>query len=104
MTTSTLKRLWFLTGLVLVLAVSAGQMSVAHAAVINVDTTGDVVDAAGGVCADITIASLPGPNGVTSLREAICAANNDAGADTVNVPAGTYKFNIAGTRWSTLHL
>ena len=74
----------------------APRYQVAHAAGITVDTTGDVVDAAGGVCANITIASLPGPDGVTSLREAIRAANNTTGADTVSLPAGVYTLIIPG--------
>jgi CSLREA domain-containing protein len=32
-----------------------------------------------------------------SLREAIIAANNSAGADVINVPAGTYMLTIAGS-------
>ena len=36
------------------------------------------------------LASLPGPDGQTSLREAVCAANNNAGADTIT-------FSVNGT-------
>jgi uncharacterized repeat protein (TIGR01451 family) len=36
-------------------------------------------------------------DGVNSLREAIICANNTPGADTINVPAGTYTLTIAGT-------
>ena len=50
---------------------------------ITVTTTSDTTDAASGVCANVTVASLPGADGVVSLREAICAANNNAGADTI---------------------
>ncbi|MFN8483278.1 MAG: hypothetical protein U0768_09585 [Anaerolineae bacterium] len=50
---------------------------------ITVTTTSDTIDAASGVCANVTVASLPGADGVVSLREAICAANNNAGADTI---------------------
>jgi len=53
---------------------------------IVVDTTNDVLDAASD-CATVTLASLPGTDGYISLREAICAANNHTGPDTV-------EFNI----------
>src|SRR6478672_9389766 len=53
----------------------------APAATINVTTTADTVDAASSNCAAITVGSLPGPDGVISLREAVCAANNTAGDD-----------------------
>jgi parallel beta-helix repeat protein len=65
--------------------------------VILVTTNSDVLDAAGGVCEDATIASLPGPDGVTSLREAICASNNNPGADTIN-------FDIPGGGVQTINL
>ena len=55
----------------------------AHAATITVTTTADSVDAAGGNCSTIALGSLPGPNGLVSLREAVCAANNNAGADII---------------------
>jgi titin len=53
---------------------------------IVVDTTSDLLDAAAN-CTSVTLASLPGTDGYVSLREAICAANNNAGADTI-------EFNI----------
>src|SRR4051812_48715444 len=66
-------------------------------ATITVTTTGDTLDAGGGNCAAITIASLPGPDGVTSLREAICAANNTAGDDIVTFGVnGTFTLTRAG--------
>jgi hypothetical protein len=69
----------------------------AHAATITVTaSSSDVLDANGGNCATMTIGDLPGPNGETSLREAICAANNTAGADTITLPAGTYTLAITG--------
>jgi titin len=75
---------------ILILTLVMASLPVQHArsATITVTTKNDVLDAAGN-CADITVASLPGPDGVTSLREAICAANNNADADTIN-------FNIPG--------
>lgn len=62
---------------------------VAHAANITVTTTADGIDAAAN-CASVTLASLPGPGGQTSLREAVCAANSDAVADTIT-------FSVNGT-------
>lgn len=59
-----------------------------QAAAIIVTSRFDGLDAAG-TCAAVTPASLPGPDGYTSLREAICAANNNPGADTI-------AFNITG--------
>ena len=66
-------------------------------ATITVTTIGDTLDAAGGNCGSITIASLPGPDGVTSLREAVCAANNTAGNDTIQFSGnGTYTITRNG--------
>jgi hypothetical protein len=65
-------------------------------ATITVTSTADVLDANAGNCSTMTIASLPGPNGVTSLREAVCAANNTAGADTISLPAGTFQLTRTG--------
>jgi hypothetical protein len=79
----------FTTILILVLALSGlpgGQT--ARAADITVTTTADDLDAAGS-CGAVTVPSLPGPDGVTSLREAMCAANNNAGPDTI-------QFDIPG--------
>jgi hypothetical protein len=79
----------FTTILILALALSGlpgGQA--ARAADITVTTTADDLDAAGS-CGAVTILSLPGPDGVTSLREAMCATNNNAGADTI-------QFDIPG--------
>lgn len=55
----------------------------AGAADVTVTTTTDVLDAGGGDCGAITIPFHPGPDGVISLREAMCAANNTAGPDTI---------------------
>jgi hypothetical protein len=69
----------------------------APSATITVTTTGDTLDAGGGNCAAITIAALPGPDGVTSLREAICAANNTAGDDAIQFGGnGTYTITRNG--------
>ena len=50
---------------------------------INVTTTADGIDAAAS-CPAVTLASLPGPGGQTTLREAICAANSNAGPDSIS--------------------
>ena len=63
-------------------------------AVITVDTFNDLVD--GGDTTDIaSLIATPGTDGI-SLREAIIAANNTAGADDIFVGAGTYTLSIAG--------
>ena len=46
-----------------------------------VTTAGDVVDA--GNCATLLRSSLPGPDNLISLREAICAANNGFATRTI---------------------
>jgi len=56
---------------------------------ITVTTTADTIDAAAN-CPSVTLASLPGPDGQISLREAICAANTNAGPDTIT-------FSVNGT-------
>jgi CSLREA domain-containing protein len=62
---------------------------------INVDSTADAVDP---TPADTTCATAPGPpaNGKCTLRAAIQTANQNAGADTINLPSGTYTLAIAG--------
>ncbi|MEK6804092.1 MAG: DUF4347 domain-containing protein, partial [Nitrospirota bacterium] len=54
-----------------------------------------------GVLATYTVTTtndvINGADGVTSLREAIIAANNAAGADTIILGAGTYTLTITGT-------
>jgi hypothetical protein len=66
-----------------------GPASPAFAASISVTTTADSLDAAAS-CAAVTLASLPGPDGQTSLREAVCAANSNAGPDVIG-------FSVNGT-------
>src|SRR6476661_601338 len=98
-----LRLLWTLV-LTLGLALLAGAppaalrgVTAAPAATITVTTTADTLDAAGGNCAAITTTALPGPDGVVSLREAVCAANNTAGADTITFSgAGTYTLTRTG--------
>ena len=66
--TATLKRIWFLAGLLLVLALSAGQMSVAHAAttitVSNLYDSGagslrqEIIEATAGDTIDFSVAGV----------------------------------------------
>jgi len=82
--------------LALLLALSLRAAPIARAATITVNTTDDLIDANSGSCAGMTIAALPGPDGLISLREAICAANNTAGADTINLSTGAYLLTTSG--------
>jgi len=84
---ATLAFLWFL---------GPDLTPVVYAATIGVTTTTDVIDANGGSCAGLTLSSLPGPDSFISLREAVCAANNTAGADDITIPVGTYSLTIPG--------
>jgi LPXTG-motif cell wall-anchored protein len=71
---------------------SGGSVS---AASFVVTTTADTIDAAA-TCLTVTLASLPGPGGQTSLREAVCAANNTAGDDTISFAVnGTFALTGA---------
>ncbi|MDX1520986.1 MAG: Calx-beta domain-containing protein, partial [Anaerolineae bacterium] len=54
---------------------------------ITVTTETDVVDANGGTCVGLANAALPGPDGLVSLREAICAANTEVTADFIEFDA-----------------
>ncbi|MEO0853561.1 MAG: hypothetical protein AAFY15_08675, partial [Cyanobacteria bacterium J06648_11] len=58
-----------------------GQILAVEQATLTVDSTADVVDAA---------------DGVTTLREAIIAANGTAEADVITLGAGTFELAIAG--------
>lgn len=82
-------------GLALALTVVTEWLPPAEAASITVTTTTDVLDAAGS-CDAVTILSLPGPDGVISLREAMCAANNNAGPDAIRPdPIAQLRFPIS---------
>src|SRR5262245_60000204 len=79
-------------GLVLILMaglLAFSRNSPVYAAGITVTTTADVLDSAAN-CPAVTLASLPGPDGQTSLREAVCAANSNPGPDTIS-------FSVNGT-------
>ena len=73
-------------------ALVGGPVPLAHAATFTVDSTDDAVDASpgDGVCETAT------PDQCT-LRAAIMEANALAGADAIDLPAGTYILSIAGT-------
>jgi hypothetical protein len=73
-----------------------GPVQVAYAGTIVVTTAADTLDANGGNCAGLAPSDLPGPDGVTSLREAICAANTNPNADTIDLGAQTYKLTRLG--------
>jgi List-Bact-rpt repeat protein/Big-like domain-containing protein/centrosomal CEP192-like protein/HYDIN/CFA65/VesB family protein len=61
----------------------------------NVTTTKDEDDA--GACPTSGgVTSGAGPDGLLSLREAVCEANNNGSAtDVINVPAGTYSLSLS---------
>jgi hypothetical protein len=72
----------------LLLALDGGGVGLAKLAidaVIEVNSTSEAVDFVGAQ----QVGDLPGPDGLVTLREAILAANNTAGADVVafNIPA-----------------
>ena len=62
---------------------------------LTVDTTTDVVD--GTTTSISALLSNKGADGFISLREAIIAANNTAGADQITLQAETYTLTLGGT-------
>lgn len=71
-----------------------GGVSIKPSQLLVVDTTNDVVD--GNVNSIGDLQSSKGADGFISLREAIIATNNTAGADTISLAAGTYTLTITG--------
>jgi hypothetical protein len=67
---------------ILALILSSTPYQTVRAENISVTTTEDTLDADIN-CISIIPDELPGPDGVTSLREAICAANNNGVPDTI---------------------
>jgi hypothetical protein len=60
---------------------------------VSVTTTTDEDDA--GACANSSVGlGTTGPNGLLSLREAICEANNATGTVDILLPSGTYKIGL----------
>ncbi|MBN1148662.1 MAG: right-handed parallel beta-helix repeat-containing protein [Anaerolineales bacterium] len=87
---STASRL-MIVRLVIGLALGLAAVQPAQAASLVVDTNNDVFDVAFKNCSTVVISDLPGSGGYTSLREAICAANN-----TASGAPHTILFNIGG--------
>jgi hypothetical protein len=92
------KRFWIMA---LVLALVSARHT-AWAATVTVDSTTDVSD--GDTSSITNLIANPGPDGVISLREAIAAANNTSGDDTIafNIPAATDSGCNAGTGVCTI--
>ena len=64
--------------------------------VITVSTTNDVLD--GDTSSVTALLGNVGTDGFISLREAIIATNNSAGADTIFLPTGTFTLHDRGPR------
>ncbi|MGB3903987.1 MAG: right-handed parallel beta-helix repeat-containing protein [Anaerolineae bacterium] len=84
-------------GLVVLCSVLALATASGAPDTITVDSTTDVLDALP-LCTNVTIGSLPGPDGVTSLREGICAANKNPGPDTIefDIPTSDPGYQVSG--------
>ncbi len=80
------KRFW-IVALVLALVLASMPVLPTYAATITVNSTTDVSD--GDTSSIANLIANPGADGVISLREAMVAANNTSGSDTIN-------FNIPG--------
>jgi hypothetical protein len=96
------KRLW-ITALVLALVLALlPARHTAWAATVTVNSTTDVSD--GDTSSIANLIASPGGDGVISLREAITAANNTSGDDTIafNIPAATDPGCDAGTGVCTI--
>jgi len=91
------KYLLAIVGLVLLCLLAALGTASGSPDTITVDSTTDVLDADVD-CDHVGIGDLPGSDGVTSLREAICAANNNAGSDTIafSIPATDTGYEVSG--------
>ncbi len=80
-----------LTAAVVAAAISLAPATRAHAQTFTVNSTADAVDAVpgDGVCETAT-------PGECTLRAAVQEANAAPGADTISIPAGTYRLTIFG--------
>ena len=74
-------------------ALTLASVPAGRAATVTVSTTTDEVN--GNTASIAALIGTPGGAGI-SLREAIIAANNTAGADIITLPAGTYTLTRAG--------
>src|SRR4051812_18327090 len=74
------------------LCLAGGVVATRAGTTFTVNSTTDAVDAIPG---DGVCETAPS-NGLCTLRAAIQETNALAGADTLNVPAGTYRLTIAG--------
>tara|TARA_R110002072_G_scaffold303130_1_gene494991 strand:- start:32 stop:4702 length:4671 start_codon:yes stop_codon:yes gene_type:complete len=61
---------------------------------VTVTTAADVLD--GDTSSIGNLLATPGADGFVSLREAVVAANNTPGADSISIPAGTYTLSLSG--------
>ena len=82
--------------LIIILFCLIPQSSVLAATLI-VDTNSDVIDANGGSCLGMDMGDLPGNDNHTSLREAICVANDAPGPETITF-AGSYTITLTGSQ------
>jgi len=73
---------------------AVGGVSIKPVDDLVVDTTNDVLD--GNVNSISDLRANKGADGFISLREAIIATNNTAGAGEIVLPAGTYTLSIVG--------
>ncbi len=73
-------------------AVTVNNVTIYQPGGLVVTTALDTIDANGGNCVTLSISQLPGADGVTSLREAICAANAAPGIDSI-----TFSSSLDGT-------
>ena len=76
------KRFWIVALVLALVLVLLPMNYTARAATVTVDSTTDVND--GDTSSISALIDNPGPDGDISLREAIVAANNTSGADTIN--------------------
>jgi parallel beta-helix repeat protein len=74
---------------------NTSEFGPAASSLLIVDTTNDIVD--GDTSSISALLGDKGSDGFVSLREAIIATNNTAGADTFSLPSGTYTLAIGSS-------
>jgi hypothetical protein len=89
-----------MTALVLIFTLSLAKRATRADSITVVDSTTDVSD--GDTSSVANLIADPGPDGVISLREAIEAANNTPGSDTVafNIPTSDPDYNASTGVWT----